>query len=70
MEKSFDRLEYLLSEELFFLRPGFSTAMLCREAGGREEDFDDYLMRNFGITLRDMVLLYAETYFRGVLDGK
>lgn len=70
MEKSFDRLEYLLSEELFFLRSGFSTAMLCWEAGCDEADFDDYLMRNFGITLRDMVLLYVETYFRGVLDGK
>lgn len=66
-EEMFDRLESSLSEDLVFLRPDFTIGLLCSHVGASEKDIDKYLSDNFGITLREMVRIYAETHFDGIL---
>lgn len=67
MDIQFERLEMLLSEGRIFLDPSFSLDFLCLHAGADKKDFDIYLMDNFGIDLRRMVMLYVDEYFRQVL---
>lgn len=67
MEKAFEMIERLLSEERAFLRPDFSVERLCAEVSADEKDMDGFLTEHFGITLRGMIWLYAKIHFRSLL---